>query len=278
MEIFGADFCSFVNYENSDDFYLYEMGTCKCDPLYSYEHFVSNCLILHFVLNGKGYLILNGKRFDVKAHQAFLIPKDTHAFYQADADDPWEYTWFHIGGPKINHFLYQAGLSVDNPIFNPTGKVDEIEAVVQDMLDHYSQEFYCIGSIYKLCDYIMNYSDSKLEKDENASLKHVRNAIKFIQLKYSEAVKIEDISFACGLDRSYLSRLFKEATGCTLSDYLLTYRMKMASEILKETNDNVQTVAMKVGYTDAFTFSKAFKRHTGMSPSCYKDECITHIS
>ena len=52
QELLGCDFCKFVNYEDSDDFYLYELGTNKCEPLYSYEHFVRNRIIIHFVLNG----------------------------------------------------------------------------------------------------------------------------------------------------------------------------------------------------------------------------------
>ena len=62
-ELQGCDFCKFVNYEDSDDFYLYEMGTYKCEPLYSYEHLVKNRIIIHFVLNGKGMLRLNGKEY-----------------------------------------------------------------------------------------------------------------------------------------------------------------------------------------------------------------------
>ena len=48
QELRGCDFCKFVNYEDSDDFYLYELGTNKCEPLYSYEHFVKNRIIIHF--------------------------------------------------------------------------------------------------------------------------------------------------------------------------------------------------------------------------------------
>ena len=80
----------------------------------------------------------------------------------------------------------------------------------------------------------------------------------------------ENIAFALGLNRSYLTRLFKEATGYSLQEYLLTYRMKMAIKLLSENKLSVSEIAEAVGYTDTFTFSKAFKRHFGQSPSACK--------
>lgn len=82
--------------------------------------------------------------------------------------------------------------------------------------------------------------------------------------------RIEDISYALGLNRSYLTRLFKEATGYSLQDYLLTYRMKMAVKLLIENTLSIAQIAQAVGYVDTFTFSKAFKRHFGQAPSAFK--------
>lgn len=270
-KLIGCDFCKFLNYENSDDFYLYELGTNACKPGYSYSHYVTNRCILHFVIKGKGRLELDGKAHPVGAHQAFLIPENTHAFYQADDNDPWEYVWFHIGGPKLISILKEAGIDKSNPIFTPTDCVKEIEDLVFDTLKNHAREYYCIGNIYKLCDYIITYSKDKVEKDSNNSLLYVKKVISYIQLKYAEPVKIKKIAFACGLNRSYLTRLFKDATGYSLQEYLIIYRMKMASKFLLETDLAVQAIAAKVGYSDSFTFTKAFKRHTGKSPSEFRN-------
>lgn len=270
QELLGCDFCKFVNYEDSDDFYLYELGTNKCEPLYSYEHLVKNRIIIHFVLNGKGIIRLNGKQYDVGPHQIFLIPQDTRTFYQADKDEPWEYIWFHIGGPKIPLILKEAGLTPSHPVYTPMACADKIEALAKDILDNYTRQYYCVGTLYKICDYMIENSKFKQEEDYDNSLLYVKNVISYIQLKYSEHVKIENIAFSLGLNRSYLTRLFKEATGYSLQEYLLTYRMKMAIKLLSENKLSVSEIAEAVGYTDTFTFSKAFKRHFGKSPSSCK--------
>lgn len=270
QELIGCDFCKFVNYEDSDDFYLYEVGRNKCEPLYSYEHFVKNRIILHFIVNGKGILKINNRQYNIHAHQAFLIPDNTRAFYQADKDDPWEYVWFHIGGPKIPMILKEAGLTSEHPVYTPLSHSKEIEDLAMDILDNYTRQYYCVGTLYKLCDYMIENSAGKEEAAISNSLVYVKNVISYIQLKYSEPVKIDNIAFALGLNRSYLTRLFKDATGYSLQDYLLTYRMKMAVKMLSDTTASVSQVALNVGYKDTFTFSKAFKRHFGKSPSDYR--------
>ena len=268
----GCDFCKFVNYEDSDDFYLYELGRNKCDPLYSYEHFVQNRIILHVVLKGKGILRLNNRQYDVHEHQIFLIPDNTRAFYQADENEPWEYVWMHIGGPKIPQILKESGLSKEHPVYTPIDRSSAkiIEDLVMDMLKHYNRQYYCIGTIYKICDYMIEKSASKEDKEVNNSLLYVKNVISYIRLKYSEPVKIDQIALSLGLNRSYLTRLFKDATGYSLQEYLITYRMKMAVKLLADESLSVNQVAANVGYTDTFTFSKAFKRHFGKSPSEYR--------
>lgn len=266
----GCDFCQFVNYEKSDDIFLYELGTYACESGYSFEHYTVNRCILHFIVKGKGRLVLDGHTYIVQEHQAFLIPENTRAFYQADEDDPWEYVWFHIGGPKVTSILKEAGINYDNPIFTPLACAKEIEDLAFDTLHNYEREYYCIGNIYKIFDYMVANSKDRVENTISNSLLYVKKVIAFIQLKYPEPIKIESIANACGLNRSYLTRLFKEATGYSLQEYLLIYRMKVASMLLLNTDLTVQAIAGQVGYSDAFTFTKAFKRHIGKSPSDYR--------
>ncbi len=266
----GCDFRKFVNYEDSDDFYLYELGRNKCTPLYSYEHCVKNRIILHIIIKGQGILRTNNKQYDIHQGQIFLIPENQRSFYQADQDNPWEYIWFVIGGPKIPLILKEAGLTPDYPVYTPVAGSAEIKNLAMDTLKNYKRQYYCIGNLYKICDFMIENSSRKEDVSISNSLIYVKNAISYIQLKYSEPVRIEHIASSLGLNRSYLTRLFKDATGYSLQDYLLTYRMKIAVKLLADNSLCISQIAKNVGYCDTFTFSKAFKRHFGKSPSEYR--------
>ena len=117
---------------------------------------------------------------------------------------------------------------------------------------------------------MITYSKDRVEKPAGNSQQYVKKVISYIQLNYTDPIKIESIAYACGLNRSDLTRIFKESTGYSLQEYLTIYRMKVAGKLLIETRLPVQSIASKVGYGDAFTFTKAFKRHTGKSPSEYR--------
>ncbi|MNN48651.1 HTH-type transcriptional activator Btr [compost metagenome] len=73
-----------------------------------------------------------------------------------------------------------------------------------------------------------------------------------------------------GLNRKYLSTIFKQATGMPPRQYLLRYRMERACGLLKKGNYTISEVAGSVGYQDALLFSKMFKKMIGISPKNYK--------
>lgn len=270
MEITGVDKVKFVDHTKSNDFYLFEVGRYKSIPGYSYGPIVRPKTIFHYVVSGRGYLILNDKRYDVESGQGFLIPAKCKAYYEADKDNPWEYTWIHIDGPRTMELFSSAGISEENPIYNPRSDSGVILDILGDIYDNSDRECYCYAKVYEFFDTIISLSKNRVLHDVDPRLAYVKSAINFIRLKYSEPITVAEIATACGLNRSYLTRLFKHATGYTPQEYLSTYRMKKATELLLESTESVCNIALIVGYSDAFTFSKAFKRFKNVSPSEYR--------
>lgn len=79
-----------------------------------------------------------------------------------------------------------------------------------------------------------------------------------------------DIVRFVSVERSYLYRLFKEATGMSVSAYVTAFRIERACELLKRSELSVKAVAYSVGYHDQLYFSKVFKKATTFTPSEYK--------
>ena len=78
-------------------------------------------------------------------------------------------------------------------------------------------------------------------------------------------IEISELSSILGLNRSYLSRIFKKRYSITISDYIVKVKMEHALKFLKS-GMNVGQSALLVGYADQFTFSKMFKKFYGFSP------------
>ncbi len=271
MEVLGVDKVKYVDMTKSNDFFLFEVGRYKSYPGYSFGPVIRTRTIFHYVISGKGHLIMNDNKYELKAGQGFLIPAQCKAFYQADMEDPWEYTWIHIDGPRASELFHAAGLSKDSPIFIPTEDASEILDYIEAIYDNDDKECICYSKVYEFFQCLLSKSSTKPEVEKaDPRLAYVKSAISYIQLKYSEPINVDDLANACGLNRSYLTRVFKHATGYTPQSYLAFYRMKKASKMLEETNESVSNIAFMVGYSDSFTFSKAFKRYSSMSPREYR--------
>ena len=72
------------------------------------------------------------------------------------------------------------------------------------------------------------------------------------------------------LNPSYFSRYFKRMTGLTFTDYVHQHKMKVATKMLKMSSQNLESLAVGLGYSDRTYFSKVFKKYIGSTPSEYK--------
>jgi len=81
---------------------------------------------------------------------------------------------------------------------------------------------------------------------------------------------LESLSDAAGASRSTLAEHFAQLVGQPPMQYLAGWRMQLAARLLAEHSMKVRTIADSVGYTSEAAFSRAFKKHTGVSPQAWR--------
>lgn len=99
---------------------------------------------------------------------------------------------------------------------------------------------------------------------------YVDHAIEFISHNYYKNIKVNDIANYIGINRSYLTSIFKKSSKVSPQEYLIKYRLEKACSLLKTTNLLVSTIAAEVGYDNPLTFSKVFKSFYDVSPKSYR--------
>lgn len=97
----------------------------------------------------------------------------------------------------------------------------------------------------------------------------VERLVEYIQEHMEEDIGHEELAKKYRVHPGYLSRLFKQEMGVTLSEYLLRIRIEKAASLLKEGRYKIGDVAGMVGYSTSSYFSVMFKKYTGFSPREY---------
>lgn len=97
--------------------------------------------------------------------------------------------------------------------------------------------------------------------------------VKYLHEHYRQEVSFQELASKFGFSIEYLGKIFKKYSGLTLSKYLTRLRMNEAKRLLiSHPNMEIQKVGELVGYKDSFYFSRAFKSHTGIQPSEYRNQ------
>lgn len=82
----------------------------------------------------------------------------------------------------------------------------------------------------------------------------------------NNAITINEVAGHAALSEYHFFRLFKTTFGITPYQYLIQVRLLKAKGLLQKENDSVSAIALATGFSDVYAFSKAFKKHFGISP------------
>ncbi|MBQ8416169.1 MAG: helix-turn-helix transcriptional regulator, partial [Clostridia bacterium] len=80
----------------------------------------------------------------------------------------------------------------------------------------------------------------------------------------------------CGISTVYFRKLFTQSYGTSPISYMHAIRIKKAKEMLKSDFGTIGDLSLSLGYKSIYDFSRAFKRHTGVSPTQYKKAHLPH--
>jgi len=98
----------------------------------------------------------------------------------------------------------------------------------------------------------------------------VSEILLYIMEHYSEIYGLEDLSKIFYLDKSYLSRIFKEVTNFTVNEFINCQRIDHAKTLLLDDSLSMEDVSKKLGYERLSYFDHVFKKYVGISPLQYR--------
>ena len=259
--------------ETSQELSLIHSGMERCYPLHIWQG-VRAEYIIHFVIRGKGVYTVGGRAYALEGGQMFLIRPDTKIVYIADEIDPWEYAWILLAACG-----FHSGIDVlDAPDLQP------ILRNIQEILDLHelseANTLFRESCLLRIIGGLIQYrrqllpSDAAGRKTQQPKI-YVTDAVSYIKSHYADTISVSGIAEILGISRAYLNKAFQQELGMSVQRFLIDYRMHSAANLLYNSEMSIQQISEAVGYEDQLTFSKAFKRKFGVSPTAALRRCIT---
>ena len=100
----------------------------------------------------------------------------------------------------------------------------------------------------------------------------IQKVMEYVNSNYMNRISLNDVSEHVSFSVSYLSRMFKEEKGISLTSYINEVRIRAAKLLIKQSDISLSQAAYLCGFDDQSYFSKVFKRITGTTPGKYREQ------
>lgn len=203
---------------------------------------------------------------NTSAGSVYIIPKGEYKSYTVNFSEPDLF---------IDIFFETDKPICDKPILLKTEDNKNLDTLFRKIYSKWVKkdsgyEFECMSLLYKIL--------AETERNNYISSKKfsiIHPAIKYIEENYKKE-KISCIYLAkiCGINYSYLERLFKEKYNTSPKKYIIKLKINFACNMLESNAYSIREIAEELGFSDLYFFSRQFKTYTGLSPTEYRKKHI----
>lgn len=261
--------------------YLYQVGKMFCDSntvIPSHAHF--DWFELTIVLGGKGDIYTNRKKLSIGEGDIVLsFPYDIHQIV-SDAENPLKYSFISFRSidetikqefDKIAQAFYES----DKRVFRDPNVVALTEMIISEMASaSYEQTSMLTSLLHSLFLLVVRaflYTQTKPTQSHNASNEVLcYKVMRYIDNNLFHLENLSEISAYFHYNYCYLSKIFKQTTDQTLTQYFTEQKLERAKLLINERHLSFTEIAELLHYSSLYSFSKSFKSYFGISPKAYQ--------
>lgn len=251
----------------------------------SASHF-HNIYELCFFLSGTRKYIVNNHYFSLNPGEIILIKPLTYHSTQGSSgvsryviSFSKEFLLQYFTPKAVNHFLS----CFSNHHFNLNQYYKKTVKLFEELYANSknNNELAVILSLGKLL-----FEISQICPEENKNISIERNKteeildklLHYINENISTIKTIKDLADYLQLSESYLSAIFKQNTGLSIMNYIISIRINTAIKLLTGSDKSIADIAYECGFESANYFCNTFKKYMGTSPTKYRKQELQHIS
>lgn len=206
--------------------------------------------------------------FDVSAGQSLLLWPERRHFGTAAYDRKLSYYWLHfqVADPGL-----LEGMPQHSTVRRPDLLTDLFRRFLEDQetkeLTALSADLIVLLMLHELSS---SHPHEPAESHKPAGRVLASRAEAFIATHFEQSISTSIVAGHTGCNPDYLSRVFQQTFGTTITETILRHRMKKARALLRESDVYLEQVAQQCGIEDVAYFRRIFKRETGMTPIAFR--------
>ena len=261
-------------FARSNLLYLQEAGTLTAlQPHESRRENLSSFLCF-LVLDGSGSLNYDGQDYPLQAGDCVFL-NCRKPYSHKCSDSLWTLKWIHFYGYNMNGIYDKYEERGGSPCFSPDNfrdfsrLIDEVYAIAEGT--SYLRDMQLYNRLTELLLLLMGESWNPGRQVRLSPKRQNLQEIKeYIDHNYARKLSLDELSGRFYINKYYLTRIFKEQFGMTLNSYLLQVRITHAKQLLRFTDDSIESIGARCGIPDAGYFARTFKKVEGTTPAEYR--------
>ena len=228
---------------------------------------------LLYLASGRAEFVIGGKAHQLTAGHMVLFRPDQPQHYRYHGKDHTEMYWVHFTGNQVEEILESSGFTSRDCIFFAGA-----DPALPQLFDHMIHElqtrranFQTMLELYLRQLLLLSRRVAPTPTSLTSALhRQVEQVQRYFAQNYSSPINIREYAAGQNVSISWFLRCFKQVTGQTPMQYILSTRITNAITLMRDTDWNLTQIAAAVGYDNPLYFSRLFRKQKGMSPSDYR--------
>jgi two-component system response regulator YesN len=180
---------------------------------------------------------------------------------------------------RMVHADYYTSQRVLAELIHIAGKIGTKAGLDMNWMNHDLARFSGQGDQFELSKKLILQVYEKIADELQIKRKvyyssYVNQAIQRVQASYHSGISLEGVAEEIGITSSYLSRLFKEETGKTFTEYLNEYRIEISKRLIEDSDLKIKEIYQRIGFNSYSYFIKMFKEIVGETPFSFAGKSI----
>ena len=262
------------NFAKSNLTYLQEVGKLSALKAQATGRSNLSSFLFFIVTKGEGYVKSGGVTYEMKVGDCAFI-NCMEKYEHMSSENLWALKWVHFNGTSMDAIYEKYKERGGRAVFtspNPS----EVAMLIEDIhdiadSDSFLRDMEIHEKLGTLLLHIMKESWHEKQVDMTSEKrKDLRLIREYIEQNYSSEIRLDDLAKEYGISKYYMSHIFKDQYGTSITNYIIQVRITKAKHYLRFTELTTSEVAQKVGYEDVNYFIRAFKKVENITPGEYR--------